>query len=81
MVIEHANFEGVERLSLVSGGEIASTFGRPDLVKLGQCELVEEAMIACLIHQETIPQGQEIYRVSFYQVATKDSRENRRLYD
>jgi len=45
MVIEHADFEGVERLSLVTGGEIASTFDRPDLVKLGQCELIEEIMI------------------------------------
>ncbi|KAG9103233.1 T-complex protein 1 subunit beta, partial [Ceratobasidium sp. 370] len=34
MVIEHADFEGVERLSLVTGGEIASTFDRPELVKL-----------------------------------------------
>ncbi|EIW81821.1 hypothetical protein CONPUDRAFT_143490 [Coniophora puteana RWD-64-598 SS2] len=45
MVIEHADFEGVERLSLVTGGEIASTFERPDLVKLGKCELIEEVMI------------------------------------
>lgn len=45
MCIEHADFEGVERLSLVTGGEIASTFDRPDLVKLGTCELIEEIMI------------------------------------
>ncbi|KAF8624134.1 hypothetical protein AX15_006038 [Amanita polypyramis BW_CC] len=45
MVIEHADFEGVERLSLVSGGEIASTFDRPDLIKLGHCDLIEEIMI------------------------------------
>ena len=45
VVIEHADFEGVERLSLVTGGEIASTFDRPDLVKLGSCELIEEIMI------------------------------------
>ena len=45
VVIEHADFEGVERLSLVTGGEIASTFDRPDLVKLGHCELIEEVMI------------------------------------
>lgn len=43
--IEHADFEGVERLALVTGGEIASTFERPDLVKLGQCDLIEEVMI------------------------------------
>lgn len=45
MSIEHADFEGVERLSLVTGGEIASTFERPDLVKLGKCDLIEEIMI------------------------------------
>ncbi|TFK45480.1 hypothetical protein OE88DRAFT_1708839, partial [Heliocybe sulcata] len=45
MVIEHADFEGVERLSLVTGGEIASTFEQPDLVKLGRCELIEEIII------------------------------------
>jgi chaperonin GroEL (HSP60 family) len=45
LVIEHADFEGVERLSLVTSGEIASTFDRPDLVKLGKCDLIEEIMI------------------------------------
>lgn len=45
MCIEHADFEGVERLALVSGGEIASTFDSPDLVKLGKCDTIEEIMI------------------------------------
>ncbi|GAA94814.1 uncharacterized protein L969DRAFT_54917 [Mixia osmundae IAM 14324] len=45
MCIEHADFEGVERLALVTGGEIASTFDRPDLVKLGSCARIEEVMI------------------------------------
>ncbi|KAI0829222.1 chaperonin Cpn60/TCP-1 family [Trametes gibbosa] len=45
MTIEHADFEGVERLALVTGGEIASTFDHPELVKLGRCELIEEIMI------------------------------------
>ncbi|KDQ14228.1 hypothetical protein BOTBODRAFT_159766 [Botryobasidium botryosum FD-172 SS1] len=45
MSIEHADFEGVERLSLVTGGEIASTFDHPELVKLGHCDLIEEIMI------------------------------------
>jgi len=45
LTIEHADFEGVERLSLVTGGEIASTFDRPDLVKLGHCDLIEEIII------------------------------------
>ncbi|KAK4694642.1 T-complex protein 1 subunit beta, partial [Phenoliferia sp. Uapishka_3] len=45
MSIEHADFEGVERLALVSGGEIASTFDNPSLVKLGMCDTIEEIMI------------------------------------
>lgn len=27
------------------GGEIVSTFGRPELVRLGECKLIEEIMI------------------------------------
>jgi len=45
MAIEHADFEGVERLSLVLGGDVVSTFDAPDKVKLGTCELIEEVMI------------------------------------
>ncbi|KAK7439297.1 T-complex protein 1 subunit beta [Stygiomarasmius scandens] len=45
MVIEHADFDGVERLSLVTGGEIVSTFDNPDKVKLGFAQVVEEVMI------------------------------------
>ena len=45
MAIEHADFEGVERLALVTGGEITSTFDSPDTVRLGQCDLIEEIMI------------------------------------
>lgn len=45
LTIEHADFEGVERLALVTGGEIASTFDHPELVMLGRCELIEEIMI------------------------------------
>ena len=66
MAIEHADFEGIERLALVlgewmwspkmvcqifwyfllcAGGEIVSTFGNPEKVKLGHCELIEEVMI------------------------------------
>lgn len=32
MAIEHADFDGIERLALVTGGEIVSTFGKPELV-------------------------------------------------
>ncbi|SCU97405.1 LAMI_0F09956g1_1 [Lachancea mirantina] len=43
--IEHADFEGVERLALVTGGEVVSTFDNPEKCKLGECELIEEIMI------------------------------------
>ena len=42
MAIEHADFDGIERLALVTGGEIVSTFDNPDLVKLGSSKVVEE---------------------------------------
>ncbi len=46
-VIEHADFEGVERLVLALGGEIVSTFDDPSKANsvLGQAELMEEIMI------------------------------------
>ena len=43
--IEHADFDGIERLALVTGGEIASTFDHPELVKLGHCDVIEEVII------------------------------------
>jgi len=43
--IEHADFDGIERLALVLGAEICSTFDHPELVKLGKCDLLEEIMI------------------------------------
>lgn len=45
MSIEHADFDGIERLALVTGGEITSTFDHPEQVKLGQCDLIEEVII------------------------------------
>jgi T-complex protein 1 subunit beta len=42
---EHADFDGIERLALVLGGEIVSTFDNPELVKIGRCDLIEEDMI------------------------------------
>ena len=45
MTIEHADFEGVERLSAVLGADIVSTFDHPELVQLGECKVVEEIMI------------------------------------
>lgn len=45
MVIEHADFDGTERLAAVLGGEIVSTFDSPETAKLGECQLIEEMMI------------------------------------
>jgi T-complex protein 1 subunit beta len=45
MVIEHADFDGTERLAAVLGADIASTFDTPDMVRLGTCAKIEEIMI------------------------------------
>jgi T-complex protein 1 subunit beta len=45
MVIEHADFDGTERLAAVLGADILSTFDNPDTAKLGTCSLIEEIMI------------------------------------
>ncbi|MBN3313569.1 TCPB protein, partial [Atractosteus spatula] len=60
MAIEHADFVGVERLALVTGGEIASTFDHPELVKLGHCKLIEEVMIGedKMIHFSGVAMGE-----------------------
>jgi len=43
--VEHADFDGIERLAAVTGGEIASTFDKPELVSLGECGLIDEIMV------------------------------------
>jgi T-complex protein 1 subunit beta len=43
MAIEHADFDGVERLAAVTGGQVASTFDGP--VVLGECDVIDEVMI------------------------------------
>ncbi|CAI5758048.1 unnamed protein product [Candida verbasci] len=43
--IEHADFDGIERLALVTGGEVVSTFDNPENVKLGHCKSIEEILI------------------------------------
>jgi chaperonin GroEL (HSP60 family) len=60
MAIEHADFDGIERLALVTGGEITSTFNDPENVKLGHCKLIEEIMIGedRLIHFSGVALGQ-----------------------
>jgi T-complex protein 1 subunit beta len=60
MAIEHADFEGIERLALVTGGEIVSTFGNPEKVKLGYCDLIEEVVIGedILLKFSGVPLGE-----------------------
>uniref|UniRef100_A0A2K5Q097 T-complex protein 1 subunit beta n=1 Tax=Cebus imitator TaxID=2715852 RepID=A0A2K5Q097_CEBIM len=60
MAIEHADFAGVECLAPVTGGEIASTFDHPELVKLGSCKLIEEVIIGeyKLIHFSGVALGE-----------------------
>jgi len=47
MVIEHADFDGIERLAASTGAEILSTFDHPkrSAEVLGECKLIEEIMI------------------------------------
>lgn len=50
MVIEHADFDGTERLAAVLGSDILSTFadasfGESHQPRLGTCDLIEEMMI------------------------------------
>lgn len=47
MVIEHADFEGIERLAMATGAEIMSTFNEPSRAEkiLGGCKVIEEIMI------------------------------------
>lgn len=47
MVIEHADFDGIERLAAATGAEILSTFDNPERKDevLGHCDLIEEIMI------------------------------------
>ena len=45
MCIEHADFDGTERLALVLSADILSTFDTPETAKLGHCDCIEEVMI------------------------------------
>lgn len=60
MAIEHADFDGIERLALVTGGEIVSTFGHPDKVKMGKCDLIEQVSIGdeTLLKFSGVPLGE-----------------------
>ncbi|KAK7590284.1 hypothetical protein V9T40_001897 [Parthenolecanium corni] len=60
MAIEHADFDGIERLALVTGGEILSTFDEPEKARLGHCNLIEEFMIGedTLLRFSGVPLGE-----------------------
>jgi len=60
MSIEHADFEGIERLALVTGAEITSTFEHPELVTLGTCKVIEEIVIGedRVIRFAGVPKGE-----------------------
>lgn len=45
MVIEHADFDGVERLSACLGSDILSTFDDAENAVLGTCDSIEEIML------------------------------------
>jgi len=47
MVIEHADFDGTERLAAATGAEILSTFNNPERFEeiLGECKVIEEIII------------------------------------
>ena len=42
MAIEHADFDGIERLAAVLGGDVVSTFDAPNSVTIGQCAIIEQ---------------------------------------
>jgi len=50
MVIEHADFDGIERLGAITGGDIVSTFDSPELAKLGTCKLTRLSLIIFMIN-------------------------------
>jgi T-complex protein 1 subunit beta len=60
MAIEHADFDGIERLALVTGAEIVSTFGNPELVRIGKCDLIEQVSIGeeTLLKFSGVPLGE-----------------------
>ncbi|KAH0474815.1 MAG: uncharacterized protein KVP18_003507 [Porospora cf. gigantea A] len=45
LAIEHADFDGIERLSKVLGGDVVSTFDDAGHVSIGECQRIEEIII------------------------------------
>ncbi|KAF8546629.1 hypothetical protein OG21DRAFT_1479646 [Imleria badia] len=72
LVIEHADFERVERLLQVH------TLDRPDLVKLGRCELIKEIIICeeKLIKFSGVAASEALYRrpARFHKLDLKETR-------
>ncbi|MQM02457.1 hypothetical protein Taro_035224 [Colocasia esculenta] len=64
LAIEHADFDGIEQLALVTGGEIASTFDNPESVKLGHCKLIAQDAKLVLEEQADEQAGGEIASTS-----------------
>lgn len=60
MAIEHADFDGIERLASVLGADITSTFDDPGSAHIGHCKLIEEVMIGedRLIHFSGVQKGE-----------------------
>jgi T-complex protein 1 subunit beta len=64
MAIEHADFDGIERLAAVLGGDVVSTFDAPQYVTIGQCAVIEQVrmctrvcIFCCLLYDS--PPGKE----------------------
>ena len=49
MAIEHADFDGIERLAVFTGGEITSTFDYLELIRIEKYDLIEEVSIGKLL--------------------------------
>jgi T-complex protein 1 subunit beta len=45
MDIENDEFDGIEKLEMVKGGEIVYKFDNNEIVKMGNCDVIEKVMI------------------------------------
>lgn len=60
MAIEHADFEGIERLARALGADVLSTFDETDRVRYGYAEKIDEVMIgeSSVIRFSGLPAGE-----------------------
>lgn len=60
MAIEHADFEGIERLAKALGADVLSTFDETDRVRYGHADKIEETMIgeSTVIRFSGLPAGE-----------------------